>query len=110
MTNVLVLVDKRILQVKIKGHAGYANSGEDIVCAGISSLAFAAGIALTRYNIPAKIDEDEKQAALIIAPQWSLMNEEEIIRCETILNTLVWAIEDLEKSYRQYVKLEIRHS
>ena len=107
MTHITVDIKERILRVTIKGHTGYAKKGEDIVCAGISPLAFAAGIALKRYNIPAEINPNEKEAVFVIAPKWSKLENDQLIRAETILNTLFWALEDMANSYQEYVKLDI---
>ncbi len=106
MTKIIIETAERIERVTVKGHAGYADAGEDIVCAGISTLTFAAGIALERYNLPAKINQDELQAEFVIIPEWAQMTKEEVIRAETILFSLVWALEDLANSYAKYVKLD----
>ncbi|MDD2430517.1 MAG: ribosomal-processing cysteine protease Prp [Firmicutes bacterium] len=106
MTKILVVRDETIKQIEITGHAGFAQKGEDIVCAGISSLSFAAGMALERYKIPAEIKQDVKQTAFAIIPKWSEMTEEQTLRTETILQSLVWALEDLADSYQKYVKLD----
>lgn len=34
--------ENRIISVEMSGHSGYANAGSDIVCAGLSSLVYAA--------------------------------------------------------------------
>ena len=35
----MIIIEHKITGVSISGHAGYAESGKDIVCAGISTLA-----------------------------------------------------------------------
>lgn len=51
---------------KIKGHAGYADAGEDIVCAGISALVTAAIEGLDKFlsspPLVAVVPEEEKQS------------------------------------------------
>ena len=106
MTEITVIRDERIKKVEIRGHAGFAEKGEDIVCAGISSLSFAAGMALERYGIPAEIHQDEENASFAIIPNWSDMTEKQALRTETILQSLVWALEDLAESYPRYVELD----
>ena len=34
--------DEHIISIQCKGHAGYAESGKDLVCAGVSSILFVA--------------------------------------------------------------------
>ena len=34
--------DKEIVSIEMNGHSGYAENGKDIVCAGVSSLVYAA--------------------------------------------------------------------
>ena len=35
-------IDNEIVSIEMNGHSGYAESGKDIVCAGVSSLVYAA--------------------------------------------------------------------
>ncbi len=52
MTAITVLCDKKSKTVKgfeIRGHAGWANLGQDIVCAGVSVLAINTQNAIERF-------------------------------------------------------------
>ena len=52
MTAITVLCDKKSKTVKgfeIRGHAGWANFGQDIVCAGVSVLAINTQNAIERF-------------------------------------------------------------
>lgn len=46
------------LRMTASGHAGYAQPGQDIVCAGVSALAFAAAEYLTQMQTWNKLDQD----------------------------------------------------
>lgn len=107
MTHIVIEISERIERVSVKGHTGFAQAGEDIVCAGVSSITFAAGMALQRYQIPVKIFQNEETTEFVIVPKWSQMSEEQKLRTETILHTLQWALEDLADSYREYVSIDI---
>ncbi len=37
MTQVFVKTEEKCISVSVKGHSGYADSGEDIICAALSS-------------------------------------------------------------------------
>ncbi|MEE0154458.1 MAG: ribosomal-processing cysteine protease Prp [Agathobaculum butyriciproducens] len=61
------LQEDKILAVDILGHAGYAEEGEDIVCAAISSAAMLTTVLLEDIQkIPVDIEEDEPEARIYI--------------------------------------------
>jgi len=105
MIRVKILRDKEgfIWSFTIKGHAGYKKSGEDIVCAGVSAVAYTAIGALhemagisdfvekdgyMKCNIPNNINDDLKQTVRII------------------LETMVIGLKQIENSYSKYVIVE----
>lgn len=46
-----VRIDEGAHRVSISGHSGYASAGQDIVCAGISSLAWALAATLSKERM-----------------------------------------------------------
>jgi len=86
----------------VSGHAGFAESGKDIVCAAISALAYTAAGALLeligidgykekhgymKCVIPEDIPEDKKKKA------------------EIILETIIVGFKQIEGSYARYVSV-----
>lgn len=105
MIKVKIVRDKQgfIWNFIIKGHAGYRKSGEDIVCAGVSAIAYTAVGALNemagvsdfiekdgfmKCSIPDNIDDSLKQTVKII------------------LESMVIGLKQIENSYSKYVVVE----
>lgn len=91
-------INNEINHIKISGHAGYAESGYDIVCASVSS------IAITTVNALLSINEDclsyvEKDGLLEI----DILKHDEII--DKILNNMLSMLKELSKEYKKYVKI-----
>ena len=91
-------INNKINHIKISGHSGYAESGCDIVCASVSS------IAITTVNALLSINEDclsyvEKDGLLEI----DILKHDEII--DKILNNMLSMLEELSKEYKKYVKI-----
>ncbi|HHV96922.1 MAG TPA: ribosomal-processing cysteine protease Prp [Clostridiaceae bacterium] len=105
MIRVKIVRDKEgfIWSFTIKGHAGYRKRGEDIVCAGVSAIAYTAVGALSelagvnkyvekdgylKCSIPQSISDDKKPTIKII------------------LETMAIGLKQLENSYSDYVVVE----
>ncbi|MCH4886664.1 ribosomal-processing cysteine protease Prp [Acidaminobacter sp. JC074] len=107
MTEVTVLIKDSIVSIEADGHAGFADHGEDIVCAAISvlmqtavnSLEKVAGIPENRIIL--EMDEDgymylEKPAKL---------DEAMDVKAEIVLQTVLTGLEGIAEAYPQYIKL-----
>ena len=81
MTNIVITKkDNDITCVECSDHTGFADFGKDIVCAGVSSITQTAVLGVQ-----------------------TLTNFE---KAQTILKTMLLGLEDLEKQYPKYIKLE----
>ena len=89
--------------MNIIGHAEFAKAGEDIVCAGISTL--------TATLIAAATDEPEFQTSLYVDNDES---ENDIHRdphkgyedkCRAVFNTIYQGYLTIEESYPEYMKV-----
>lgn len=89
--------------IRISGHANAAAHGEDIVCAAVSVLGqtMLLGVAdqLGR-EIPYEMGEGKLSFDL---PED--LKGEESIRAEALMQTLCLGIENLQQSYRKYIKI-----
>lgn len=84
--------------IKIKGHAGYAEEGFDIVCASVSS------IAITTVNAIVRLDDK----AIIYSEEDGLLEIEILKYNETInilIENMVSMFKELEKQYKSYIKI-----
>ena len=86
--------------IKISGHAGYAEPGKDIVCAGVSTLSqtlIASVEELTEDTIEYVIDE---QAATLDIKFWSLSD-----RTKCLIDSFFIGVEMIADNYSNYVKV-----
>lgn len=96
----------RIKVVEIKGHAGYAKYGKDIVCSAISAIASTALLGLIRVSSQSvEYTRDDKVGYLrFLVPLGN--TEEEIIKQEAILETMLLGLMDLEQGYQSFINLK----
>jgi len=95
----MIRVVKKNNTIKISGHAGYDKIGKDIVCASVSS------IIATVVNSIMNIDKDsitylDDGNTVIITK----INDNSIV--DTILNTMIDILKDLERQYKENIKIE----
>lgn len=88
------------LDLSVRGHAGFAEAGKDIVCAGVSALFFAAYSELRNRGFKYFADLDDGYATIKAYP-----SAEERHTCLAILDTVVAGLENIAKQYPDYIKL-----
>ena len=59
MIKVQIIKGDDKVMLSVKGHAGYADKGEDIVCAGVSAIIFGLMNALDEKIAKIKVDEND---------------------------------------------------
>ena len=84
--------------ITIKGHAGYDDKGKDIVCASVSSIVITTINGIIEIN-PDAIDYSDLDNEIIIRK----LKEDEIVN--KLLNNMILLLENLEKDYKDYVKI-----
>jgi len=95
----MIRVKKYSNIIEISGHANYADYGKDIVCASVSS------IITTTINYIMNIDptsisyQDDGKIIKI-----TKLNDNNIVK--TILNIMIEIFKDLEKQYKENIKIE----
>ncbi len=99
MIRVKFLVGNRQLAgFEIKGHADFADIGEDIVCASVSSAAFMAANTVTEI-IGSKADANADDGVM------TLIVHEPCERTETVLKGLELHLTELSKQYPDNIKI-----
>ena len=99
MIRVKFLVGNRQLAgFEIKGHADFADIGEDIVCASVSSAAFMAANTVTEI-IGADADAAESDGAM------TFLVKKPCERTETVLKGLELHLTELSKQYPDNIKI-----
>lgn len=107
MVNVKIIRhNTRITGVEIKGHAGYAKYGKDIVCSAISAIASTALLGLIRVCSQSVeyTRNDEIGYLKFLVP--SAKTSEETIKQDAILETMLLGLRDLEQGYQDYINLK----
>ena len=108
MTDVTITrKDKHIVAVAASGHTGYGEAGEDIVCAGISTLIQSALLGLLQVaQINVKYTVDEQKGSLRFTLPESLTDSERH-DADVILNTMLCGLNDFYTEYSDYINLEV---
>jgi len=97
--------NRRDTALTVKGHAGYANPGEDVVCAAASMLALTA-IAVVQDNAATfypVVSQSKKDGEMRIVCR---PNGGSITSCRRVLDTIFTGYEILAGQYPDHVKAE----
>lgn len=98
----------RIHQFEVSGHAGYAEAGQDIVCAAVTALTFSAVNGLEHFLAGAP----EVMMADGGYLKWTLplnVNELVLNQAQWILLTMRLGLEGIQAEYgSEYIKIDIR--
>lgn len=89
---------------RMEGHAGYANEGEDIVCAGISVLAINFMNSIEQLTTD-KFSQYEHENDGIIEFEFTDNISSE---AELLTKSLVLGLEQLEKEYKDFISLDYK--
>ncbi len=107
MTSIVVKkIANNISSIECSGHSGYANEGEDIVCAAISSIIQTAVLGvLMLAKVDALVKRDEGYLQIVVPDD---LSDEKRRDCNLILNTAILGISDLREEYSDYIELEVK--
>ena len=101
---VLTKENDEIKKVEIKGHAGYAKYGKDIVCSAVSSIACTALLGLIEFS-SREIEYVKEDGYLrFLIPE--VQSAEEKLKINTILRTMELGLRDVQEGYKAFVKME----
>ncbi len=89
-----------IREFDITGHAGYAKSGSDIVCAAVSAIAYTAVGALEELAGIRGFSEEDGHMRCVM-PEGVPGSKQEIAR--VILETMAIGLKQVQYSYKKYV-------
>lgn len=107
MTKVTIYKDNQgdVIGFEVKGHAGYAESGSDIVCAAISILTCTACNSIENYTKDSfGLEEAEEKAYMKF-----ILNENPSKEAKLLLNSMTLGLSELAKQYKnKYLKLKFK--
>ncbi|NLK12799.1 MAG: ribosomal-processing cysteine protease Prp [Candidatus Phytoplasma sp.] len=90
--------NNHIQEIKVTGHANYAEHGEDIVCAAVSTAIIVTANAIEVLNLKDKVQLDLDEGYFKL----EVNQVDEIV--EGLLTNLEYTLNDLEITYSQYIK------
>ena len=99
--------DNHIVEVSASGHTGYGESGEDIVCAGISTLIQSALLGLLQVaglNVKYTVNEAKGELRFTLPDG---LTADERHDADVILNTMLCGLNDFYTEYSDYINLEV---
>lgn len=100
--------NNHITQVECDGHTSYGVEGEDIVCAGLSSVVQTAVLGLMSVvGIDVGLVRDDERGYLKFSIPEGL-DEVQEIQCDAILNTMLCGISDLHEGFSDFIELEVK--
>ena len=90
---------------EVKGHAGFAEAGQDIVCAAVSALTQSTLNGLRSVlKAPVMFDIDD-QGATLEAELTPEATEEQVRQAQMLLVTLLEGLQAIERSYPRNVRI-----
>ena len=97
-----------IVCVECSEHTGFAESGKDIVCAGVSSITQTAVLAIKKLtSIKHEFEVNQKKGFLKLQLT-DIDNSQNFHDAQIILKAMLCGLEDLQKQYPKYIKLEVK--
>lgn len=98
----------KFMSISAKGHTGYGEEGFDILCASVSSLIQSTALGLKTYvDKKIKLTVDEKTPFYKI--DVSMLTNENYLKGEILLDTLVLSLKDLTDGYPENLKMEVKN-
>ena len=91
--------DGSIHQFTVSGHSGFAQSGEDIVCAAVSSTVWMTINGIEKQNL-ARLSYEERDGFVDC-----IVEEKFSDSADVLLNSLVMFIAELAGQYKEFLKL-----
>lgn len=98
-----------VFSLEVKGHTGYATSGSDIVCAGISTAVIMSINLLDKLipNLFEVIQDDAEGYICLKNIHYSKMNAVEIDFVKKIFDNLIETLEDIQANYQNHLKVNV---
>lgn len=94
----MITIEIKNKVITVKGHAGFANIGKDIVCASVSSIIYTSINGIMNIDKSAiKYEDNEKLLKIEILRKSTVV--------DILLNNMVGLLEELENQYPENIKI-----
>ncbi len=95
-------VSNKLVEFKAAGHAGYAEAGYDLVCSAVSASTIMIANGITDIlKVPAAISCEDGFLHINLRG----LSEEELEKCQILMETMLSGLECMEQSYGKYIKV-----
>ncbi|EJO5346430.1 ribosomal-processing cysteine protease Prp [Clostridium botulinum] len=91
-----------IVFVNMSGHAGSTDQGYDMVCSAISAISITIANGITEIL---KVDPLIKQKDGFLSIDLTSCAEEDIHKCQVLMDTMLLGVKSIEFNYGEYIKL-----
>lgn len=99
--------EKQLCGYCISGHAGFAQKGEDIVCAAVSVLSINTINAIEQLtDTDFLCDADEQKGGYLKVMLSDMKKRMDCHDAEILLKAMAIGLEDLSKQYKKYIRLQ----
>lgn len=99
---ILTCTDNLITAFEVRGHAGYADEGQDIYCAGVSAITQTALLGLMKHLNQAPDYQVEKG---LLRCSLVKMAAGEMEKAQVILSTMEAGLNSLQDAYPGYIQV-----
>ena len=96
--------DGRIHDFEVKGHAGYADPGQDIVCAGVSSVTV--GTVNSIEALTGTVMKTRMKGGFLSAELPQVENEALSGQIQLLLESMVIMLQGIADSYGEYIQIQ----
>ncbi len=106
MIKVLIIKEaENIKQLTVHGHAGYAESGYDIVCAGVSSVVIGTINAIDKLvsDVVFDLSYNEDETGYITYRSMKSTDEEQLL-----LNSIIVSLTAIKENYSEFIDIQTR--
>lgn len=105
MTNIKFYKCKNeYFKIEATGHTGYALSGEDILCASVSSILQSGALGLKKVlKLKPQIVKNDNDGYILI----ELPINQNLKQAQVLFETMFVSLKDLQSGYSDYIKLEV---
>ena len=96
-----------VVEVVASGHTGYGVEGEDIVCAGISTLVQSALLGLLQVvgiNVKYTVDAETSTIRFVLPQNLTPAERHD---ADVVLNTMLCGLQDFYTEYSDFINLEV---
>lgn len=92
-------------EIIIEGHAGYADPGEDLVCAAVSAITFGFANAIEQL-LKVNTVEEVGESGFLHFKVPSIENQEVYEKVQLLLSSMLISLDTIVESYGKYIRIK----